>query len=262
MARRRPILRDPARQRGKDTSSEHWMGLGQFGQDALLHDFDPTLYALDQALNSAAVSQFHRLGRREERPLALIVPPEDSLIWHVGRISELFQVGLWQLEPDPVIDDILNRFGASLVQGPLADLPELLALVILLQHDWVHAGAWLHTVQTCAESLEEEGMLLALLKVRAQGDSGLVQWQDGSETNVADLQNDLCQEFKSVDNRRVELTPKILSDDEYLSEFLRRHRSFFGRNARELCLARMSEDDFAPLFRDGSHQALLFICEK
>jgi hypothetical protein len=213
--------RDPGK------GAEHWLGHGVEGQDALLFDLDPYLYALDPVICKIA-SQVSRYEREDERGKAAILLGYDLNPWVVGFLAERFDLALVTEFADPIVEETALRFDAILL-----DEEEFLNIEpcfeFILRFD-------------CARGLEPGLVRTVDLVSDLMLPGGVALFPIIAE-NLNLLPDTLgFRNYTLVETHQVYL--KSLVKDYGVTEFAKRHRSFYGKEARDLCLKRIYERDF------------------
>ena len=226
----------------------HWLDEGELGRECLFDDLDPFLYAIDRAIATKASQIAHSYDGEDEKPRALLAPPVASVPWQIGNLSRHYRVEIWVPDPDDLVERAAEAFDAHVLVGEIPDeLVGMIDLFLVTNTHWENHNHFLLWQKEALPFLAEDGELCVVL--RSVGEGGLlsVSWDDGSETLLTDLVS-LGPEAKRAEFKTICLPEFAPDKSSFLTDFLHRHRQFFGRNARDLCLTRMHEDDFQAVF--------------
>ena len=240
------------RRRPGSDDSGHWLNEGINGEESLLLELDPYLFACDQMLSTLSSSVAHRAETeaKGELPFAVLVPPEGSVGWQLGYLSKKFNVYIWADEGDDFLREAADQFGAKVISGDLeTELTQPIEL-FLFTDDWQTQSEFISSLREARDCLSICGTIGAVLKAKGLAVPERVCWADGDECGVTVLQNGglfpLTAPSELLYARLSDLRP---SEGEAFKGFVKRNRPFFGKNLRELLLSRMEEPEFASTFR-------------
>lgn len=246
-------MKHPPREwvRNKKTDQfRHWLGEGGVGQESLFLDLDPYLYVLDQAICKCIALGAHEYDNHEGRPLAVLVPPEESVSWHIGYVGNLYDL-LVCAEPDNEIrNEAACQFGA--VVGDLRADIEPLQLYLHLDKCWIELGEFVDAVRETRQYLGESGMMAFMLNCWGVEGSLEVCWAEGMKSPLSELvDGDKLFDFDSPKSVISKCLTEITASNSFgLGDFLKRHKMFFGKNARDFALDRFQDLDFRDSFSD------------
>ncbi len=231
----------------KEDSTKHWLGEGGVGQETLFLELTVEQYLIDQELCSVAV-QIARTGASgPEPPVSLFIPPTSSVSWLIGYLSRLFDTYVWQIDStETLVLDATSHFAVEIISGELPpDLPPL-HLLLHAKADWANEREFSLSVRELCQYLHRDGVALFVIHGEDSGEEARIRWASGELSLLGDLLQSLSQYRQLVvpEVTKIFLEPTAIDDRERLRAFLHRHRSYFGRNARDFLLARMSDPDF------------------
>lgn len=235
-----------AGRRGQTSSERHWLGEGVAGQESLLMELTPALYALDQTLASVAGSVAHRAG--SEKPFAIFVPPEGTVGWQLGYLSKKFRIYLWSEASDEFVEAAADHFGAKLVEGDLEEsIENEVELFVCTSSCWHSEAHFIEGVRDALKYLAPGGSACFVVEgTGAEGDIRLA-WDDETETPLRALIEGSLFRLPAVGQvHTASLNENAAGDADSITAFLKRSREFFGRHCRELLLQRLWEPDFGP----------------
>lgn len=242
-----------ARRRHRRSEARHWLEEGSLGQETLFSELDPYLLATDRILCRRATQLAFRLKRSRETPRAVLLPPAGTVGWQIGHLAKHFELYVWCPEPDEIQEAAAAKFGAILISGSLDQLPDACAdLIMITDVGWRDRREFAEAVRELREYLSGEGEALCVLRAIDEGTGVIIEWDAGSRLPLGELlaANDAPSEW--------ELAPLVTGPSDFdLGTFLKRHRTFFGRNARDFCLDRLYDPDFARNARDSTRCAVL-----
>jgi hypothetical protein len=240
----------PRRQKSEES---HWLGDGIALQESLLFDLDPFSYALDGALASTASRVVHKCLGSSERPLALLVPPRESIPWQLGVLSKKFDIFIWAENYDAMLESAAVRFNATLLNG---DLPENASFdfILFTTSDWQNAGQLSEALEEGYRLVSERGSACFIL--RAAGEREIC-WGDGSRSSVEAIR--VVAKFESVEHTAISLRAVFSQTGYGVAEFAKRNRDFFGRYAQDLCLSRLYEEEFQRTMESSAVALLLTV---
>lgn len=224
----------------------HWLEQGADGQETLLLDVTPPLLTLDRAICSRATQIAFRLRGDRTRRRALVVAPPGVASWQIGFLSKHFEVFVYTPELDPILERISSAFEATLLES-LDELPEHAAdLILLLESNWTDSIKFLEAAQFAAEYLSSEGELLSVLFCEELNGHSEVLWSSGAKTEIVALigraSRLLSQQFRGYES--VPIVRSLFQN--MAGEFLKRHREYFGKNARDLYMSHINDPEFIP----------------
>jgi hypothetical protein len=239
-----------ARKKGlfEPSNSTHWLGEGEVGQDYLIGEVEPFLYTADGQLCSAVASHAHRSGAGRGSKRSLFIPPVGGAFWPVGYLSKWFSIVIWTELEDEATLQIAEQFGAQLYAGehPL-EFGDEAEIILCTELQWQSSFDLATAVRSYRSLLSADGVLILAIpfQVTAEERLGIVTFADGSTTAVNELQQgrvfgvESPNYFDSVLLRRDDVL-----DTDQMGNFLKRHREYFGKNARLLLEMRINETDF------------------
>jgi hypothetical protein len=237
----------------------HWLHEGSTGQESLLLELDPCLYALDQALATVAASVAHSVDHGEEKPYAVLVPPAQTVGWQLGFLSKNYNVYVWSETFDEVLGQAADRFGAQVIDGDLyAELEHEIDLFVYTDYSWRSARQFAQTIKETKKLLSVAGKACFAVSARGDGSLRQVNWQDGSGTSLSKIMQEGFPHVAPPEQLR-KVCLSQLEPNSILPAFLKRNRDFFGRNMREEFLERMQEMDFRGSV-GAPAQALIWAC--
>ncbi len=242
--------------RPAEGEDQHWLGHGIDGQDALLFDLDPYLYAADPIICRIAQQVAHSAPDRaksepNERPKAALLLGYDLNPWTVGFLSERFDVALVTEYVDPIVEETADQFDALLVdEEEFFNLEPVFDFILRFECSKGLDPELMSRVQKCAELLICGGV--ALFPTLASGPS--------KEHEAGWLEKTLgFREFSKVETERVKLSDLSALPDFGVGDFAKRHRAFYGKEARDLCLKRIYERDFQSVISSPDDELELII---
>lgn len=252
------VRRGNASRVNSDRERWHWLEEGELGQESLLLDLDPFLYAADATICRLAGAAAYDDPGDPERPFGLLVPPHDAIAWQQAVLSRRYRLAVWGDHEDPISEQAADQFKIHLFS---ADPPEFLqsacSLVLLTDSQWRSAEHLAETLQELDQYVGAGGRLILLLRTELTPDGVTVLFRDGPLALDRLLELPLFPPFPSTPTAPSEQITLPLHDlsrsgDDYLAAFLKRHRDFFGRSMRDAMLTRLSEQDFTIGDRAGS----------
>lgn len=241
-------------------NAEHWLGFGIDGQDALLLDLDPYLYVLDSLICRIAQQTAFTVDERfrsepSERPKAAILLGYDLNPWTVGFLSERFDVALVSDYVDPIVEETADRFNAVLFDDEtFYSLEPVFDFVLRFECTQAIDGELLRTASELSNVLLPGGRALFPISIK-DGKTGeqRAQWIKSSlgfrEYTTVDVERASFQEIKNL-------------PDFGVGEFARRHRAFYGKEARDLCLKRIYERDFQAVIESETNDLELIVATR
>jgi hypothetical protein len=246
--------RGRAQKRGKESLSRHWLGEGSFGQDSLLTEIDPHLYAIDQKLcHHISQLAFHN-AIKDGKPEAVIVSGPDAVPWLIPFMTDRYCLWIWGQEEDDLLNAAAASFNAEIFYGELPERLQGRASVAVLAHShWAGPELLMDALRLFSQTLGAGGRVLTVLRGRMIEGEPHVEWEAGEHTALADLLAGNIFRFEPpVIVEEASLGEIGALRDFGISAFLLRHHEFFGEEARDLVLARMRERDFSDLLRDNA----------
>ena len=236
-----------------DEVVKHWLGEGSDGQESLLLDLDPYLFAADAVLCRAASTVAHRYDGDEKRPLAMLIPPRGTVSWHIGYLAKKFDLCLWIFEQDEIIEEAAEYFNASIFTGELPDgVAGTIDFLLLTEYSWNSVIEFSGAIRTAGSLLSDSGISCAVLRCWGDNDCPTINWGDGGRSGLRELILGDIFHLPSPDGYTMISLPDVdPSQGHGVTDFLKRHRPFFGKNARELFFERMRDPDFCQFFSAG-----------
>lgn len=240
-----------------ETQHKHWLGVGSAGPESLLEDLDPTLYSIDALLCGVVTGLLSKGRIGAGRPAAALLQPHNVVLWQMGFINERFDLWVGVSDEDEYLTQVTSALGVELFTWPIPrELYRELSLVVMLGLAWAAPTDFREFVVEVRRNLAEDGRVLVVLPVQSEavlGDrddtawrASRVVWGDGSATKIdAMLSGDIFGLEAATWCGGVSLGSVGRLHEFGVSEYLKRHRSFFGKGAREITLARMRETDFS-----------------
>ena len=236
--------------------AEHWLGHGIDGQEALLFDLDPYLYAFDAQIckisQQIAFSKDERaLKSSKERPKAAIILGDELNPWSVGFLSEKFDVVLVTNFIDPIVEETADHFNAIILdEEKFYELEPVFDFILFFN---------------CCSKLDREVIKNAVEVTNILAPGGVALFPSRTtqiltaEVRASWLSTTLgFKEFESIDVWQTSFS-ELLKIPEYgVGDFAKRHKSFYGKEGRDLCLKRIYEDDFQDVV-NGNREVLELI---
>ena len=241
--------------------SNHWLGEGSDGQDALFVEVEPGLLTIDHALCKFASQFANAYDGYHTKPLSVLVPPQDAVGFHLGFLHERFDVWLWSANSDDLLESAADHFNAQVIAN---DLPGSLLgsvdLFVYTDSRWDSAQKFAEELLEISAFLSEAGQCAAVLPVIIESGEGRILWGVDSTTSVADFIKSGVFRLESPSASTV-VPFKAINTDPSLtaSAFVKRHRGFFGKNSEAFCAARFREQDFLESAEDETQSRLLAI---
>jgi len=228
--------------RESSRESEHWLGHGIDGLDALLFDLDPYLFALDQSICRLAQQTAYSGAERYrenpgERPKAAILLGYDLNPWIVAFLSEKFDVALVSDYVDPIVEETAEHFNAILLDtDAFLNLEPVFDFVLRFE---------------CSRGIDAELVRTASEVVDLILPGGIALFPTIPDESIASekrgnwIASSLgFRDFSEVALESVSLGEIKALPDYGATEFAKRHKAFYGKAARDLCLKRIYERDF------------------
>jgi hypothetical protein len=239
----------------KEDQTRHWLGEGYSGQEALLLDLDPYLYAIDQALCHRISQTSHDKYSVRPSTTALLIPPSGAVYWQISYLSQRFELSVWADSSDTLVQSAADHFDVELFSG---DIPSIvngkIGLVVNADFTWNSRAQFLSEIRQLASTVSDGGELIVVMPGLQDGSVINIRWRDDSVSELNQLLE--MRGLLGLELPQTIFTQRLNEFDyqnaDYLSAFLKRHRLFFGRNARDLFLARMRESDFSQLLRSSA----------
>ncbi len=254
----------PRRQREREHN--HWLSEGADGQDSLLLELDPYLYCLDQTISTIAASIWHKYEGEATNPFGMLVQSEGSVGWHIGYLSQKYNLYVHCEELDPVIEQAAERFGLQLIS--MENEHELLHGIEFFLYTrtlWTDTSSFSKAVHRAIDLRAPDGTICFALAAEGTRERPVLRWQDGSTNELHEICRDI--ELFAAEPPETFVIPLAETDPFEglaLSAFLKRNRDFFGRDVRDLLVRRMHEADFLDMFsrEDGrSRCAVLLVAD-
>ena len=245
-------MRDPKlKLRRRPQEDGHWLGEGMDGQDSLFFELDPYLYSADRELAQAIRSFYFRLRDSKvfnngDKPKVLFCPPQDAVGFQLGLLSEFFSVSLLAEERDTIREEACAEFHAELLDTGVP--PERHQAYDLILHTGCHfrdLDQLRAALRFARDALAFDGRAIFLLAGYVENGEGIIHWADNSTTACSALESGEVFLVKPPVECIIQpLIANAAQDSDYLGAFLKRHRDYFGRAARGLCLERLKEEEF------------------
>ncbi|MCB0360615.1 MAG: hypothetical protein KDD44_13300 [Bdellovibrionales bacterium] len=220
--------------------SSHWLGLGEEGVRSLWREVSLSFLAAD--------SFFYReswLGDDEPSKLpedvgsratntctAVVIAESDAIPWHVGYLSERFDVVLWVETIDEILLSVSDEFGVQLADEVLPEnLKGNVDFFLVPVLSWINADDFLGYLEGMMPYLKPGGRVcFALGALPAASDTTNILWDEGPQELSEFVE--LCREIPSVCLRRERLIPVASVHElqsEMLQRFEKRNRRFLGQ---------------------------------
>ncbi len=256
-----PYRRKPhSVRRALPTELPHWLEEGVDGQQLLFDEVTPELFALDQAICSEINRLAHTGVRPTAKPQAILAPPAGAFGWQMSFLAKHLHVNLWSGEDDESFLKAVSQFSCGLFSG---EIPERfrgeIALALFTDSLWGSQREFISTVAEVLAVLADDGKAFFCLRGIADAERVQIVWGDGG---VSDL-NELCGGDAFLPGigaatlvEKIDLTRKKYLESEYLSAFLKRHRGFFGKDARETLANRVLGADYQEIV--ARHESAAF----
>lgn len=210
---------------------EHWLGLGVEGQQSLLSDIDPYLYVSDAAFCNLIKSIHFGKSRRKEKTRALLIPPGGRVSWHQAFLAEMYKVYVWAEELDEVQEQAAERFSNEIIDAELPEeLYQGLDIIALTNRFWVSEEAFRKALYDSIDLVGEEGTLVSLVACEKKGLGMEIVLSDDLKIEYESL----FSGFAALDrpSQVIEIELSQVSDaEDYLRNFLKRHKDFFGADS-------------------------------
>ena len=251
-------MRNSRRQSTKPPNFEgtHWLGAGVWGQESLLDEISPELYALDSWIASSSASHFHR-GElnpdvsEQEKPFALLMPALDSIGWQLGYLSKHYRVYLRCSEDEDASLAAADCFNAMLFESSESVASSLyIDFALDTQTTWPSWDALAEHLAMYRSLLDEKARLYFVLAAEEREGILHLPWTEGGSTPLETVLS--CESNGrplGLGSGRIEQKICMPSEDPHdparLHGFLKRNREYFGRSIREQLVARLGEPDFA-----------------
>lgn len=232
----------------REREEAHWVGDGVALQDSLLADIGPIAYALDGLFTHHASQIAHDHQRDDERPVAVVLSPAETVPWQAGHLSKRFTTCIVTPNDDPIIEQASLRFNMSVFVGETPDALESKADCILFTDDqWPSQSVFEKALATAHRLMAENGRALFFLRTEIEGQETRAHWLSGGTTPLEGISK--FELFDSWSYENVRLSEVVATRDFGVNDFAKRHKDFFGKYARDLCLARLYEKDFQDVAR-------------
>ncbi len=239
---------------------QHWLGHGVDGQETLLIDLDPYLYVLDSYIckvsQQIAFSEDLRISKlSKERPKAAIILGEELNPWSIGYLSDRFDVVLVTDFIDPIIEETANRFNAIILdEEKFFELEPVFDFVLFFNCSAEIDGKLAKSAFDISHVLSTSGVALFPI-INSENSS--------PETRVAWIASSLgFREFSEIEIYQTNFTELKKLPDFGVLEFSKRHKNFYGKEARDLCLKRLYEDDFQEAVNNDKRTIELIVATK
>ncbi len=244
----------------REGDTRHWLGEGENGEDSLLLEFDPYLYVADAQLHRIIASAGHEASGGDARPFALYLPASDATGWHLATLSRYFRVSICASTEDPAQEIAADYFAARLCLGEIPeDLVGSCRLVLSTALEWEDLGHFVAAIRDLQQYLTSDGELCLVLPAYSEEGETFLRWRDGATPLSSFTGGGLFPLRPPTSATVTPLATVASGETEQLSNFLKRHRDFFGRSVRGNFLQRMEEPDFLIGSRAVSPQ-LLEVC--
>lgn len=243
----------------KDEQLSHWLGEGMIGQDDLFFDLQPHLCAVDALICKQIVQLGYQMEHALCEPAAVLVPPKESLSWFVPHLVDHFEVFLWTDELDEALDNLVQHFNVEIFSGEVPERIWPVGYVLCLDTEWDGPDNFFSGVEEVVPCLAEDGIATFVLQVLGKEDECKIFWNEENSTPYHQfIHEQPCAASHEMFQSELFSIPQGLAlPQNSVSEFLKRHRSYFGKNARELCIRRMNEIDFCNIATDEERWVLV-----
>ena len=246
MAKRTKKNQQPSR-RIREKDVPHWLGEGSLGQESLMGELDAFLFAIDSAIAHQASIVARRVPKSEDVPTAVLVPPEGSIGWHLGFLSQFYEVRLWAHESDEVQGLAADHFNARIQSGELRSwLEYAVDLFLFTDTNWQAEFDFTNEVREATSALSDYGSACFVLSGVRVENRLQVCWTSGATRVLDDILEGRIFGLKPPDQHIIVFLKDELnkSTRSNVVQFLKRHQEFFGKDSKGLCLSRMREADF------------------
>lgn len=232
--------------RRRDEDRGHWLGAGLAGQDSLLFDLDPYLYAADSVLSKTISQVAHHYDGENGKALIAICPAPETLPWHSAYLRSHCDVCICAPVDDPLLEFVEESFNVTIFSESVPhSLQGQADIVLFTEAHWKNLSTLEESLHIAEELLADDGRALFVLQASGEEPNLTLSWDDPYCETVADLvASRIFSKFKIAFETVVPLATLNAQRDFGVGEFAKRHKDFFGKNARELCLSRVYEEDF------------------
>lgn len=248
------------RRKEHDASENHWLQEGTAGQESLLLELDPFLFAADQTISTLSSSiAFNFEPDDYEKPFAVLVPPDGAIGWPLGYLSKHYNTYLALDDEDELACQAADRFNAKII--PVESRLEVehdISFYLNTRLSWRDFAHLAQIARAAFQLLRDDGLACFVLPALKRGAKTLIQWGANEPTDFSLFSSAgvlSLPEPKQVHNCVLSEIDPI----EQLPHFLKRNREFFGRNTRELFLERMQEADFRDCFAKCAEDKLVAV---
>ena len=235
-----------SQRRSRDETERHWLKAGRQGREYLIDEVDAVSFAVDGYLSRRAMQLAHRLQPVKARPLAVFVPPYETVGWFGAFLSAKFDVLVVVSKPDDFQEAAADRFGMKLIyQDDVDQFGGMIDLFVCCDPHWPDFRAFTSAVRSTRDVLSDEGETHFVLAGVQHGDARFLRWSDGTMSPIQAL-GDRGSAFLSGPCNEVASIPlcDVALPLRAQEEFTQRHRLFFGKQGEELWAERFSRGDF------------------
>lgn len=241
-----------ARRRGDD--SNHWLGEGIAGQESLLIDLDPYLYAADPIISKSIAQSARAYSGDNARALGVIVTPAEAIPWHIAHMRKWCEVCVCAPDYDPLLEEVVGAFDATLYSNGIPSTLEGKTDLLLFGGGAfrVQSEFW-EALDLAERMLSPDGRAHFVLRGKGDADNLHVVFEE--EIPCGELfAHESLDAFKYTEDAASSFRRLGLEHDLGMGEFWKRHRDFFGKDVRDLVLSRLYEEEFQHLFTSKDEQ--------
>lgn len=219
--------------------------------ESLALEFDPFLFSLDPMLCKTISSFVHHYNGEKKRPFAVVATPPDAISWQVGFLAKWFDLCLWSAESDDAATELASRYGASSFTGAVPDsLSGMVDLFLFIDSYWAAEQEFVSGIAEAREHTADDGEVAAVLRCSGDGENSIIVWADGSETLWKNIVQGRVFRLPAPDRAELTALSSVTRAADFgLKDFLSRHKSFFGKDARDFCLMQTGATDFMKAVR-------------
>ena len=242
----------PSRRRGDSDEESHWLRAGLTGQDSLLFDLDPYLYLVDNLVSKTFSQVTHHYDGENPHALAVIVAPNETVPWQAAFFRSRADVAVCIPDFDPILESAGTELDLSIFLG---GLPEKLHgqtdFLLFSGSRWESVESYQNAIETTYAALAPGGRACFVFPGSQSAGAVNVEFVDGDRFSLEKLLSAVRSErFDLIETAVLPFAALRMQPYFGVGEFAKRHRGFFGKSARELCLSRLYEEEFQQLIAD------------
>ena len=240
--------RRPLQVRRRSEDSTHWLGEGLAGQESLLIDLDPYLYAADPIVSKSIAQSAHHYDGDNARALGVIVTPEEAIPWHIAHMRKWCEVCVCAPSYDPLLEEVAHTFDATLYTDGIPAMLEGKADLLLFGGGAfrVQSEFW-GAIDLAERMLSTDGKAHLILRGKGNGDELLVAFEEDIPASEI-FSHESLDAFQFTEDAAQSFRKLGQEHDLGMAEFWKRHRDFFGKDVRDLVMSRLYEEEFQHLF--------------